>query len=119
MTTCDDFITTNRPRLSRKMRIVLFFLVETVAALLIGFAALFVSFDPGWSAEAPLARLKPADALPGEGLVMFDAPQRVAFDACSMSARERAGKERRCGRPILPVVEGDHGAGVQHLPVIP
>jgi len=34
------------------MRIVLFFLVETVAALLIGFAALFLSFEPVWSAEA-------------------------------------------------------------------
>ena len=72
MTTCDDFMTTRRPRLSRKMRIVLFFLVETVAALLIGFAALFVSFEPGWSAEAPLAMLKPADARTGSLLLKTD-----------------------------------------------
>jgi Ca-activated chloride channel family protein len=72
MTTCDDYMTTRRPRLSRKMRIALFFLVETVAALLIGFAALFVSFEPGWSAEAPLAVLKPADARTGSLLLKTD-----------------------------------------------
>jgi Ca-activated chloride channel homolog len=65
MTTC-DFPTASRPRLSRKMRIVLFFLVETIAALLIGFAALFVSFEPGWSAEGQQAALtKPSDARSG------------------------------------------------------
>jgi Ca-activated chloride channel homolog len=66
MTTCDDFLTASRPRLSRKMRICLFFLVETVAALLIGFAALFLSFEPGWSAESPQAALtRPSDAHSG------------------------------------------------------
>jgi Ca-activated chloride channel homolog len=71
MTTCDEFLTVRRPRLSRKMRIVLFFLVETVAALLIGFAALFLSFEPVWSAEAldvngPQASLiKPSEARTG------------------------------------------------------
>src|SRR5882757_7604009 len=70
MTTC-DFPTASRPRLSRKMRILLFFLVETVAALLIGFAALFVSFEPGWSAEASQVEglqaelTKPSDARSG------------------------------------------------------
>src|SRR5712675_2335853 len=70
MTTC-DFPTASRPRLSRKMRILLFFLVETAAALLIGFAALFVSFEPGWSAEASqgqglqAALTKPSDARSG------------------------------------------------------
>ena len=54
------------------MRIVLFFLVETVAALLIGFAALFVSFEPGWSTEAPLAMRKPADARTGSLLFKTD-----------------------------------------------
>src|SRR5215470_12647987 len=72
MTTCDEFVTANRPRLSRNMRIALFFLVEIVAALLIGFAALFVSFDPGWSAEAPLARLKQGDARTGSLLLKTD-----------------------------------------------
>jgi Ca-activated chloride channel family protein len=73
MTTCDDFVTASRPRLSRKMRICLFFLVETAAALLIGFAALFLSFDPGWSAEVAhterAALIKPSDARSGSLLL--------------------------------------------------
>src|SRR5262245_49700190 len=72
MTTCDEFVTANRPRLSRNMRIVLFFLVEIVAALLIGFAALFLSFEPVWSAEGPLASMKPADARTGSLLLKTD-----------------------------------------------
>src|SRR6266566_1500950 len=73
MTTCEDFATATRPRLSRKMRILLFFLVETFAALLIGFAALFLSFDPGWSAEGPQAALtKPDDAHTGSLLIKTD-----------------------------------------------
>jgi Ca-activated chloride channel homolog len=73
MTICDDFVTTGRPRLSRKMRILLFFLVETVAALLIGFAALFLSFEPVWSAEGPQAALiKPSDARTGALLLKTD-----------------------------------------------
>src|SRR6266481_10012008 len=73
MTTCEDFATATRPRLSRKMRILLFFLVETLAALLIGFAALFLSFDPGWSAEGPQAALtKPDDAHTGSLLIKTD-----------------------------------------------
>src|SRR5215470_3947411 len=72
MTTCDEFVTANRPRLSRNMRIALFFLVEIVAALLIGFAALFLSFEPVWSAEGPLAGMKPADARTGSLLLKTD-----------------------------------------------
>jgi Ca-activated chloride channel family protein len=73
MTICDDFPTAGRPRLSRKKRIALFFLVETVAALLIGFAALFLSFEPVWSAEGPQASLiKPSDARTGSLLLKTD-----------------------------------------------
>jgi Ca-activated chloride channel homolog len=78
MTTYDEFLTVRRPRLSRRMRIVLFFLVETVAALLIGFAALFLSFEPVWSAEAldvnsPQASLiKPSEARTGSLLLKTD-----------------------------------------------
>jgi Ca-activated chloride channel family protein len=72
MTTCDDFVTASRPRLSRNMRIALFFLIEIAAALLIGFAALFLSFEPVWSAEGPLARMKPADARSGSLLLKAD-----------------------------------------------
>ena len=67
------FATARRPRVSRKMRIALFFLVETAAALLIGFAALFLSFEPVWSAEGPPAALtKPGDARSGSLLFKTD-----------------------------------------------
>jgi Ca-activated chloride channel family protein len=62
MTICDGIQTGRRSGLSRKMRILLFFLVESVAALAVGFAVLFLSFEPVWSAEGPAA----AFARPGE-----------------------------------------------------
>ncbi|MBO4225647.1 marine proteobacterial sortase target protein [Bradyrhizobium neotropicale] len=73
MTTC-DYIVTGRPRLSRRMRIVLFFLVEGIAALMIGFAALFVNFAPAWSAgiKPPAAYIKPGDARSGSLLLKTD-----------------------------------------------
>ena len=73
MTICDASETSRRIRLSRRMRILLFFLVEGVAALAIGFAALFLSFDPVWSAEQPKpAVLRPADARSGSLLLKTD-----------------------------------------------
>ena len=70
MTTYDEIQTGNRYRLSRKMQILLFFLVEGVAALVVGFAALFLSFEPGWSAETPQAAvLRPGDARSGSLLL--------------------------------------------------
>jgi hypothetical protein len=69
MTICDEVGIEGRSGLSRKMRIVLFFLVEGVAALLVGFVALFLSFEPVWSAESlQAAFLKPGDARPGSPL---------------------------------------------------
>ncbi|TAI60546.1 marine proteobacterial sortase target protein [Bradyrhizobium sp. Leo170] len=69
-----DCIVTSRPRLSRKMRIALFFVVEGVAALIIGFAALFVNFAPAWSVEIkpPAAFIKPGDARSGSLLLKTD-----------------------------------------------
>ena len=68
MTICDEIQSGRRSRLSRKMRIVLFFMVEGIAALVVGFAALFLSFEPVWS--APLAAvLRPADARSGSLLL--------------------------------------------------
>ena len=64
MTICGEIETYRRSRLSRKMRIVLFFTVEGAAALLIGFAALFLSFEPGWSAETLAGRLRQARRRP-------------------------------------------------------
>ncbi|KWV46284.1 marine proteobacterial sortase target protein [Bradyrhizobium macuxiense] len=73
MTIYEEFENSRRTRLSRKMRILLFFLVEGVAALVIGFAALFLSFDPVWSAEQPKqAVLRPADARSGSLLLKTD-----------------------------------------------
>jgi Ca-activated chloride channel family protein len=70
MTICAEIQTGRRARLSRKMRILLFFVVEGVAALAVGFAALFLSFDPAWSAESPQAAvLRPADARSGSLLL--------------------------------------------------
>ena len=70
MTICGETETYRRTRLSRKMRIVLFFTVESAAALLIGFAALFLSFDPAWSAEKlQAAFVKPGDARSGSLLL--------------------------------------------------
>jgi Ca-activated chloride channel family protein len=66
MTTLDE-IAPKPKRLSRKTRIILFFLVETVAALMIGFAALFLNFSPAWSAEANVT--KASDARSGSLLL--------------------------------------------------
>jgi len=70
MTTYDNIQTGRRQGLSRKMRILLFFVVEGIAALVVGFAALFLSFEPGWSAESPQAAiLRPSDAHSGSLLL--------------------------------------------------
>jgi Ca-activated chloride channel family protein len=70
MAICGDIQSDGRSRLSRKMRIILFFTFETAAALLIGFAALFLSFEPGWSAGLQQAAfIKPGDARSGSLLL--------------------------------------------------
>ena len=58
------------------------------------------------------------DALPGKGLVIFDPPQHGALDPGGMRSRESNRKERRRFPPVPPMVEGDHRACVQHLPII-
>ena len=73
MTICGEIQAGRRSRLSRKMRVILFFAFEGAAALLIGFAALFLSFEPGWSAErAQTAFLKASDARSGSLLLKTD-----------------------------------------------
>src|SRR3977135_2370844 len=73
MTICGEIQADRRSRLSRKMRVILFFAVEGAAALLIGFAALFLSFEPGWSADpARTAFLRPGDARSGSLLLKTD-----------------------------------------------
>ncbi|MBR1235549.1 marine proteobacterial sortase target protein [Bradyrhizobium sp. AUGA SZCCT0182] len=69
MTICGEIQPDRRARLSRKMRVILFFAFEGAAALLIGFAALFLSL-PAWSAErTQTALLKPGDARSGSLLL--------------------------------------------------
>jgi len=59
-----------RPGLTR---LVLFLAIEGLAAMLIGFVALLVSFGPGWSAERlQSAYLKPGDARAGSLLLKID-----------------------------------------------
>lgn len=73
MTICGEIESCRRSRLSRKMRVILFFAVEGAAALLIGFAALFLSFEPVWSAESlQAAFVKPSDARSGSLLLKTD-----------------------------------------------
>ncbi|MBR1215660.1 marine proteobacterial sortase target protein [Bradyrhizobium sp. JYMT SZCCT0180] len=69
MMICGEIQPDRRSRLSRKMRVILFFAFEGAAALLIGFAALFLSL-PAWSAErTQTAFLKPGDARSGSLLL--------------------------------------------------
>src|SRR5262249_13613332 len=69
MTTIDEILPRPKRR-SRRTRILLFFLVETIAAFLMGFAALFLNFPPAWSAEsAPATLTRASDARSGSLLL--------------------------------------------------
>src|SRR5712675_525580 len=70
MTVCDEIHTGRRLSLPRVIKLVLFFVMQGAAAILIGFAALFLSFEPVWSASLPSAVLaKPSDARSGSLLL--------------------------------------------------
>src|SRR6202049_5117991 len=70
MTTCDEIETAESSGRWRIVRLLLFCVMEGVAALAVGFAALFLSFEPVWSAETPQAAvLRPADARSGSLLL--------------------------------------------------
>jgi Ca-activated chloride channel homolog len=72
MTTINEIVPKPK-RLSRRTRIALFFLVETVAAFLIGFAALFLNFSPAWSAESrPATLTRASEARSGSLLLKTD-----------------------------------------------
>jgi Ca-activated chloride channel family protein len=51
MTMCDEIETRGRSDLSRIVRLLLFLVMQGVAVVLVGFAALFLSFEPVWSGE--------------------------------------------------------------------
>jgi Ca-activated chloride channel family protein len=73
MTTCDEIETRGRSRLSRIIRLLLFFVMQGATVILVGFAALFLSFEPVWSAQGPQpAALKASDARSGTLLLKSD-----------------------------------------------
>ena len=55
MTICDEIETRGSLGLSRIVRPLLFLIMQGVAVILVGFAALFLSFEPVWSADAASA----------------------------------------------------------------
>ena len=70
MTALDQLDAATRPRLWRAAKLLLFLVTEGAAVLLIGFAALFVNFQPAWSASVPPAGMaRPGDAKSGSLLL--------------------------------------------------
>ncbi|MET0709879.1 MAG: hypothetical protein ABWY82_24010, partial [Tardiphaga sp.] len=66
MTTCDEIESDKSSAQPSLIGLVLFFVMQGVAVILVGFAALFLSFEPVWSAERlSAAFLKPSDARSG------------------------------------------------------
>jgi Ca-activated chloride channel homolog len=55
MSACDPIEIRCRSSLSRMVKLLLFLVMQGVAAILVGFAALFLSFEPVWSADNPQA----------------------------------------------------------------
>src|ERR1700730_14553192 len=70
MTSFDAIETEHRSVLSRIVTFLLFLLVQGVAIAIVGFAALFLSFEPVWSAQGlPAALVKPTDVRSGSLLL--------------------------------------------------
>src|ERR1700710_1242711 len=70
MTTCDETETDSSTGLPGLIRLVLFFVMQGFAVILVGFAALFLSFEPVWSAAGqPAAFVKPSDVRSGSLLL--------------------------------------------------
>src|SRR5260221_9175803 len=73
MTTCDEMRTGGRSGLSRIIWLVLFCVMQALAVILVGFAALFVSFEPARSAQCQRrAFAGPADVRSGTLLLKND-----------------------------------------------
>lgn len=73
MTTCEEIETDSRSGLAALVRLVLFMVMQGFAVILVGFAALFLSFEPVWSATVqPAAFIKPGDARSGSLLLKTD-----------------------------------------------
>jgi Ca-activated chloride channel homolog len=62
-----------RSNLSRIMKLLLLFVVQGIVVILVGFATLFLSFEPVWSAQGPYpAFVRPGDARSGSLLLKTD-----------------------------------------------
>jgi Ca-activated chloride channel family protein len=73
MTIDDDMDHSTHPMLARITTILVYLLVQAGAVLLVGLITLLLGFQPGWSAEGPLAPLtKPGDARSGSLLLKTD-----------------------------------------------
>ncbi|MBU6463438.1 MAG: marine proteobacterial sortase target protein [Bradyrhizobium sp.] len=73
MTICDDTQSIHRLALLRIVKLLLFFVMQGIAVILVGFVALFVSFEPVWSAENLQATItKPSEARSGSLLFKTD-----------------------------------------------
>ncbi len=80
MTTCDEIEPhqSRLPRVGRWMllrvvKLMLFFVMQGIAVVLVGFAALFLSFEPVWSAQGqPAATASLSDARSGSLLLKTD-----------------------------------------------
>src|SRR6201995_2830658 len=66
MTICDETQSRHRSALRPLIELVLFLVIQGVTVIAIGFVALFVSFEPSWSAEDPQAAItRPREARSG------------------------------------------------------
>ncbi|OAF02214.1 marine proteobacterial sortase target protein [Bradyrhizobium centrolobii] len=73
MDTYDADDSLEHPMLGRLIKLGLFLLVQGIAVILVGFIALLVSFEPGWSATTEQASLlQPGDARSGTLLLKDD-----------------------------------------------
>ena len=63
MSPYDEIETDRHPVLSAVLNVLLFLLVQGLAVMLVGFTALFLGFEPAWSAEVQQPHpIRPAEA---------------------------------------------------------
>jgi Ca-activated chloride channel family protein len=73
MTICEDTQSRHRSALRPLVELVLFLLIQGVTVIAVGFVALFVSFEPAWSAEDTQAAItRPSEARSGSLLFKTD-----------------------------------------------
>ena len=112
MTTCDEIEADKRSEQPSLIRLVLFFVMQGVAVILVGFAALFLSFEPVWSAERiQAAFVKPGDARSGSLLLKTDDGYADAIAARHRCRPHRIGPDGpRPRHPDLPQPDARTGS---------